>query len=147
MAWLRRPTLEWLARWGFGARGVVYLLVGGLAVLAAFGSGGQTGGSESALRTLLDEPFGWIVLSVIALGLAFFALWRVVEALTDADNRGSSAQGIAVRVGRAIGGLVYVGLAVSALSLAFGWGAGLAVIAALLLLGVSARPASSTPKS
>jgi hypothetical protein len=121
MAWLSRPTLEWLARWGYGARGVVYLLVGGLSVLAALGSGGQTGGSESALRTLLNEPFGWIILSIIALGLAFFALWRVIEAVTDADNRGSSAAGIAVRTGRAIGGLVYVGLAVSTLGLAFGW--------------------------
>jgi hypothetical protein len=120
MAWLNRPTLEWLARWGYGARGVVYLLVGGLSVLAALGSGGQTGGSESALGTLLNEPFGWIILSIIALGLAFFALWRVIEAVTDADNRGSSAAGIAVRTGRAIGGLVYVGLAVSTLSLAFG---------------------------
>jgi hypothetical protein len=124
MAWISRPTLEWLARWGYGARGVVYLLVGGLAVLAALGSGGQTGGSKSALETLLEQPFGWILLGAIALGLACFALWRVVESVTDADNLGSSARGIAVRAGRAIGGLVYVGLAVSALSLAFGWGAG-----------------------
>ncbi|HYP19280.1 MAG TPA: DUF1206 domain-containing protein, partial [Chloroflexia bacterium] len=65
-------SLETLARFGFGARGLVYCLVGGLAVLAAVGSGGQTGGSRSALATLLDQPFGKVILGVIALGLFGF---------------------------------------------------------------------------
>src|SRR3954471_8238433 len=43
-----KHPMEMMARWGYGARGAVYCLVGGLAVLAAFGSGGQTGGSHSA---------------------------------------------------------------------------------------------------
>ena len=62
-----RNTLEMTARLGPGARGLVYCLVGGLALLAAIGSGGQTGGSRSALQTILDQPFGRVLLVTIAL--------------------------------------------------------------------------------
>lgn len=114
------PTLEHVARLGYGARGAVYCLVGGLAVLAAVGSGGQTGGSTDALTSLLTKPFGRIWLGVIALGLLSFAIWRLVESGTDADRHGTSAKGLAVRVGHAISGLINAGLAISAFQLALG---------------------------
>lgn len=116
--------IEILARLGYGARGVVYGLVGGLALLAAIGSGGQTGGSRSALQTLLSQPFGQFWLGLIALGLFGFCAWRILEALTDADRLGSEAKGLAVRAAHLISGFIYAGLAVSALSLALGWGTG-----------------------
>ncbi|WP_230530370.1 DUF1206 domain-containing protein [Microvirga roseola] len=114
--------VELLARFGFGARGVVYCLVGGLALLAAIGAGGQTGGSQSALQTVLAQPLGWIWLALIAIGLFGFCAWRIVEAVTDADRRGNDMKGLGIRAAHLIGGLIYAGLAVSALSLAFGWG-------------------------
>jgi hypothetical protein len=115
-------SLELMARLGYGSRGIVYVLVGGLALLAAFGSGGQTGGSRSALESLLGQPFGKVFLGVIAVGLVSFAAWRLVEAITDADHRGRSGKALAIRVGRALSGLVYAGLAFSAVRLAVGWG-------------------------
>lgn len=120
----RHNPLEILARAGYGARGVVYGLVGGLALLAAIGSGGQTGGSRSALQSLLSQPFGKVWLTVIGLGLLGFCIWRVVEALTDADRHGADAKGLAIRGAHLIGGGIYAGLAVSALGLALGWGSG-----------------------
>ena len=122
---MNRPTdrpLETMARLGYGARGAVYCLVGGLAVLAALGSGGRTGGSRSALRSLLDEPFGKVLLAVVALGLACFAAWRIVEAITDADRNGSSGKGLAIRAAHMLSGAIYAGLALSAVDLALGWG-------------------------
>jgi len=121
---LTRNPIETLARIGYGARGVVYGLVGGLALLAAIGSGGQTGGSRTALQTLLAQPFGQVWLLVIALGLFGFSAWRIVEALTDADRRGSDMKGWAIRGAHLISGIIYAGLAVSALSLAIGQGSG-----------------------
>src|SRR3954470_19134602 len=115
--------VEALARFGYGARGAVYALVGGLALLAAVGSGGQTGGSRSALQSLLGQPFGKVLLGLIAIGLASFAIWRMVEAIADADHRGGSGKALAIRAGRALSGLIYAGLAFSTLSLAAGWGA------------------------
>jgi hypothetical protein len=116
--------LEWMARAGYGARGLVYALVGGLALLAALGTGGQTGGSRSALQTLLGQPFGKVILGIVALGLAFFAAWRLFESVSDADHRGSSGKALATRAARAMSGLIYIGLAFSTLGLVLGWGSG-----------------------
>lgn len=124
MPHVSRNPIEALARFGYGARGVVYGLVGGLALLAAIGSGGQTGGSRSALQTLLSQPFGKVWLVLIALGLFGFCAWRILEALTDADRRGSDIKGLGTRAAHLIGGLIYAGLAISALNLALGRGSG-----------------------
>jgi hypothetical protein len=121
---LSRNPVETLARFGYGARGVVYGLVGVLALLAAIGSGGQTGGSRSALQTLVSQPFGKVWLVLIAVGLFGFCAWRVLEALTDADNRGSDMKGWAIRGAHLISGVIYAGLALFALNLALGRGSG-----------------------
>jgi hypothetical protein len=117
---LERHTLEMLARAGYGARGIVYCLVGGLALLAAIGAGGETGGNKSALATLLAQPFGRIWLGLIAVGLVGFAFWRILEAVTDADHRGNSGKALAQRAGHIVSGIIYGGLALSAAQLALG---------------------------
>ncbi len=121
---ISRHPVESLARFGYGARGVVHGLVGGLALLAAIGSGGQTGGSRSALQTLVSQPFGKVWLFLIALGLFGFCAWRILEALTDADNRGSDIKGWGIRGAHLISGIIYAGLAISTLRLALGRGSG-----------------------
>jgi len=114
-----------LARLGYAARGVVYLLVGGLAVLAAWGGGGgRTTDTRGALRTLLDEPFGYAMLGAIALGLVFYAVWRFIQAVMDADHHGTGAKGLAVRGGLLVSAVTHVLLALFVLSLIFGWGSG-----------------------
>jgi hypothetical protein len=91
-------------------------------VLAAIGGGGQTGGSGGALRTILGQPFGRILLGIVGLGFVCFAAWRFVEAITDADRRGSEWKGLAVRGAHLIGGAIALGLAASAFGLALGRG-------------------------
>jgi hypothetical protein len=117
-----RNTIERIARFGYGARGVVYGIVGALALLAALGHGGRAGDSKDALRTVLVGPFGAVLVGVIALGLVGFALWRFVEGVTDADRRGTSAKGLAVRAAHMVSAAVYLGLAASAASLSLGLG-------------------------
>ena len=116
-------SAEWAARFGYGSRGIVYVLLGGLAVLAALGGAGQTSGKRGILLTVLMQPLGWIWLSLIATGLASFALWRLLESVTDADNRGISFKGMAVRVVHFGSGILYLGLSGFAASLAMGWAA------------------------
>ena len=117
-----RNTIERIARFGYGARGIVYIVVGALALLAAIGQGGRAGDSKDALRAVLAGPFGAVVVGLIALGLAGFALWRFVEGVTDADRRGTSAKGLAVRGAHLVSAAIYIGLAVSAASLSLGLG-------------------------
>jgi hypothetical protein len=119
--WIGRQSLiEVLARIGYGARGLVYILVGGLAVLAALGPGGDTTGSRGALRVVLEQPLGWAWLGFIGAGLAFFVLWRLAQAVLDADRLGTSWKMLARRGGYLIGAVSYAGLAVFAVSLALG---------------------------
>lgn len=94
-----RDAISVLARMGYAARGVVYLLVGGLAALAAFGQGGQTEGSRGALERLLTAPFGKVLLGIMAVGLVGYAIWRCIQAIKDADHHGNGAKGLAIRAG------------------------------------------------
>ncbi len=106
-----------LARLGFAARGVVYVIVGWFAIDAAF-RGGKVGDNQGAIASLVDEPFGEILLGVMAAGLAGYALWRLTEALTDPEARGGTAKGAFRRAGHAVSGIAHVILAWTAARLA-----------------------------
>lgn len=112
--------LENLVRLGYATKGVVYGLIGILAVQAAFGMGGQTTDSSGALQTIAEQPFGQILLVAIAIGLAAYALWRFIETFLDPEHQGKDAKGIGSRIGYFASGLVYSALAVEATSLALG---------------------------
>lgn len=117
-------TLELAARLGYGARGIVYCLVGGLALMAAIGAGGRTDGSSGALASLSDEPYGKALLGAIALGLLGFAVWRFLDSILDADGNGTSKKALVSRAGHFVSGIIHVGLAFTAFSLAMGWATG-----------------------
>ncbi|AFY90515.1 MULTISPECIES: DUF1206 domain-containing protein [Chroococcidiopsis] len=116
--------VERLARFGYAAKGVVYGIVGLLAAQAAFGAGGKTTDTEGALQTVLTQPFGKFLLAAIALGLLGYALWRFVQAIKDPEHKGTNAKGIFQRLGYAINGFIYAGLAFTAIQLVAGTGGG-----------------------
>ena len=100
--------IERLARLGYASIGVVSLIVGGLAIAAARGKGGGTGGHHEAFAFLLDKPFGRPALVVIIAGLVGYALWRFIAAFTDSDYRGRDAKGLAIRAGSFARGCVHL---------------------------------------
>lgn len=118
------PWIEWLARVGYAAKGVVYLLIGGLAARAALGTGGRTTDSGGALTSIGDGAAGKLLLGLIALGLVGYAAWRVTAAATDAEGKGDDAKGLAKRAAGAGRGLLYLGLALQAVQLLRGTGGG-----------------------
>ncbi|MCR5888475.1 DUF1206 domain-containing protein [Hymenobacter sp. J193] len=109
-----------LARFGFAAKGVVYLLLGILALLAATGQqGGQTADKKQAVQTLQGLPGGSVLLGLVAVGLLGYIIWRFTQAFRDTENKGSSAKGLGRRLGYAGSGLLYASLAWYAAQLAF----------------------------
>jgi Domain of Unknown Function (DUF1206) len=72
---------EVLARAGFVARGVIYGIVGVLAVKLAIGAGGKATDQSGALKTIAHQPFGEVMLVLVAIGLAGYSLWRLFHAL------------------------------------------------------------------
>lgn len=116
--------IDRLARFGYVAYGVVYLLVGVLSVQAALGGANQAPGQEGALRSILFAPLGRVLLCIVALGLLAYAAWRLYEGITDPENEGRDAKGIAKRVDHLLNGLFHGALAFSAGQLALGSGGG-----------------------
>lgn len=114
------PWIERLARMGFVAKAVLYMTIGALAAGAALGFGGRQTDQHGAMLTLLRGPVGRVLLVVIAIGLAGYALWRVIEGLSDAEHRGRSAKGIVMRLRSIVTGVIHGALAVSAAKLAAG---------------------------
>ncbi len=100
-----------VARAGYAAKGIVYGAVGILAALAAVGSGGETTGSKGAIQAIGQQPFGGVLIGLLALGLLCYALWRFLSAFLDAEGKGTDAKGMATRVGYFVSGCIHVGLA------------------------------------
>ncbi len=115
-------ALEIVARVGLVAYGAVHLLIGWLALQIAWRSGaGQSADTSGALKTLAEQPFGRILLWLIAIGLAALALWQASASIWGYHDRGG-AKRILARLTSAAKAAVYAGLGVSAASVALGSG-------------------------
>lgn len=112
----------WLARAGLVARGVVYAVIGLLALQLAVGDGGKATNQQGALKEVAQQPFGKALLVVLAVGLAGYAIWRLLRAAlghgrSQDDNAGD-------RISGAVSGLAYVLLCVTAIKILAGAGTG-----------------------
>jgi len=114
------PWVERLGRLGYAAKGIVYLGVGVLAAEAAVGAGGAATGSRGAMRHVRRLPFGDVLLVAVAVGLAGYTLWRLVQAVRDTEDLGTSPKGMILRVGYAISGAIHGVLAWTAVELVRG---------------------------
>lgn len=118
---LTPALVEPLARGGFAVKGVVYVMLGALALIAASSAGGRVTDPLGAIATLLDEPFGRTAVLVVAAGLALYAFWRFLEAFADANGVGRKGKAIAKRAAWGLSGAVYALLAFDAARLALRW--------------------------
>jgi hypothetical protein len=116
----RTEGFEWAARAGLVSRGVVYGIIGILALKLALGDGGDAANQQGALQTIAQGPFGKVLLAVVAAGLFGYAAWRLIRA---ALGHGPEASDDAKdRVAGAVSGVVYAALCVTALSILTGSG-------------------------
>jgi hypothetical protein len=113
-----------LARCGYVAKGVVYLLIGGIAAKVAIGAGGAVTDQKGAMQTILEQPYGHILLGAVTIGLFGFALWCFIQALFDTEGKGTTAKGLIARIGYAAVGITYAALAYGAFQLVTGSGSG-----------------------
>jgi len=116
--------VETMARCGYATKGVVYVIVGVLAVMAASGAGGSTKDSSGAIATIAQQPFGRILVGLTALGLFGYVIWRFVQAVMDPERKGTDVKAIFARIGFAISGIVYASLAFLAGRMALSGGGG-----------------------
>lgn len=118
------PWIERLTRFGFVVRGLIYFIPGVLALGLALGVRGAATTTSGAIEMIGRQPYGRILLIVVAAGLAGYALWGMIRVFLDPMQRGHSFRGLARRVG-------YGGSAI-----AYAW---LFVVTVRLLMGGSRR--------
>ena len=119
---VRSAAFEWLSRAGFVARGVVYAIIGVLALKLAFGQGGKLTNQQGALHTVAHQPFGKLLLTLVAIGLGGYFLWRLVRAAIGHGPEGSD-KGFD-RVAALASGIAYGGMCVLAIEILLGAGGG-----------------------
>ncbi len=105
------PWVEKLGRAGYFAKGLLYLIVGLSALALPFGMGGESESTSDALRKIGQQPFGRVLLGIMAVALIGYFIWRLVMAVKDTEGAGTDAKGCIKRTGYAISGFVYLGLA------------------------------------
>jgi hypothetical protein len=102
------PAARLLARAGLTARGIIYILIGWVAILVAFGRGAHEADQEGALQLLAGKPYGAVSLWLLAIGFAAYALWRLSEAAFGVTGDAHGAGPRLKSLGRAV---VYAGFA------------------------------------
>jgi hypothetical protein len=94
--------VEPLGRAGLVAKAVLYAVIALLAFNVARGGREQAPDKDGALQAIAGQPFGRVLLGVLALGLAGYALWRLAQALFDRENAGDGPKGVAKRAGQVV---------------------------------------------
>lgn len=80
------PAMDKLARVGLACRGVLYGLIGVLALQIAFGGGGKEADKNGAISTVSALPFGAVILWVMVVGFAALTVWQACEAIFGAHR-------------------------------------------------------------
>jgi Domain of Unknown Function (DUF1206) len=144
-----------LSRAGFVARGLVYGIIGVLALDLALGHGGRITNQQGALHSIEQQSFGHVLLAAVAVGLGGYSLWRLFRATLGHGPEGAD-RGLD-RIGALGSGIAYGLICAVAVEIltrssggtsgngkrtandAFGWPGGrlLVGIAGLVMLGVA----------
>lgn len=106
-----KKSLKTTAVIGFISKGFIYLVIGLLTLLAALNMGGESSGTNQALKFLKKQPFGQVLLLVLGTGLLCYSFWMFVRCFKDPENIGNDKKGKMMRFGIFITGLVYTFLA------------------------------------
>lgn len=119
-----RPWIQFVARAGIGARGVIYVILAYLALdIALHGSSPVETSGEGALQEVAKQPASPVLLSVLTLGLVSYAIWRLVQTFTGKPSPRGRPD-VLKRLGSLLIAGIYLGLSVRAVELVAGGSSG-----------------------
>lgn len=105
-------------RTGYAGRALVYLVVAGISGWSLF-RGGEAEGTSSAFSQIEGSAWGAAVLVAIFVGMACYAVWRIIDAVWDLECYGSDGEGIIARLGMCVTGVIHLAIGAGALIIAF----------------------------
>lgn len=101
------PTMERLARLGYGVKGLIYITMGLLAIQGALGKAKTPADQLGAIRTFSKLPFAQVLLWIVLIGLISYALWGVIRAIMDPFHKGTDTDGLLARAGYLVSAATY----------------------------------------
>jgi len=101
------PITENLARMGYVARGLLYLVIGVLAIMLVFGVSGGLKDQQGAIAFIGQQLFGKILLGFFLIGLAGYVLWGLNRAILNPLHKENNFKGILARVGFFVSAAAY----------------------------------------
>jgi len=122
----RSPWVEGLARAGYVVRGLLYAVVGFVALQVALGSASadKVSDKRGAIELIGAQPFGKFLLVLVVVGLIGYSLWGFVRAIFDPLKRGTDPKGLAQRVGYLVSAFAYGALVLPTIAFIMGTGQG-----------------------
>lgn len=118
---LKHDWLDGAVRLGMVAYGLVHLMIAWLALQLVFGGSKESASSSGALHELAQQPFGQVLVWLVAIGLFLLVVWRILEALTGHEDEDGATRG-RKRLASAVKAVLYGALGVSAIRVAVGEG-------------------------
>jgi hypothetical protein len=115
-----RPWIKRLVRVGYAAKGVIYLLIGVLALQLALGEGGRVTNASGILRAIVEQPLGHALLLMVGVGILAYAGWEIAQAIFDTRRQGSDTKGWIGRLLGIIKAVVYGTIGWEALRMVLG---------------------------
>jgi hypothetical protein len=112
------------ARVGILAYGITHVLIAWLALQIAFGQGGERADQNGAFQTVAQQPFGQVLLWILAIGFVFAALWRLEQAIWGFTYIDDNKKVIGKKVSSGAKAVLFAVLAYLAGSTAAGGGGG-----------------------
>ena len=114
-----RPWVARVVRLGYLAKGLIYSLIGVLAMRVALGmSGGRLTDSSGVLVTVFRQPFGRAMLTLIGVGILGYAGYYLFEAIADLRRKGGGVRGWTDRALTMIKAAAYGTIGIEALNIA-----------------------------
>ena len=115
---VRHPYTKKIAEFGFYTKGFLFIVIGILALMVAFGQrGGELADPTGALTIIAQFTFGKILLIIFIFGALSHGVWNILRGAADVDNAGKNWQGIIKRCIAVGAGIFYLFLAATAWSI------------------------------
>src|SRR5690242_12777971 len=99
------PLVEKMARLGYVVRGLIYMVMGVVALQVALGGSRTLADPQGAIVALGHMPDGSVALYGVLAGLIGYALWGFVRAILDPLQKGTDLKGIVERIGFGLSGV------------------------------------------
>jgi hypothetical protein len=118
------PTMDRLARLGYAVKGLIYIIIGLLAIQSALGKNSTPADQLGAIAAISKLPYGMLALWIVLVGLISYSLWGLIRAFLDPFHKGNDTKGLLIRGGYLVSAVTYASFILPTYELITGAGGG-----------------------